>query len=1511
MAQKMAAPLASALVSECLKGRQKTVELATEAMLLLCELENGGAVVDALVKEGFSHKVKKLVPLAIDCATAALRAFGPQDFPPQLLLKSFPELFLSADAKIRDSAKALVIELRRWLGAVLDKPVETLRPAQAKELKAAFDEMANTEKAKPTRLTRSKQKVAAASGSSGSGSGAGGGAAEAAAPAFDPFAMIEPQEVADKVPAAFFEQTSDKNWKARSEALDKLVALADVPRIKPGDFGPIVAVLKKLIAKDANVIVVAKAAQAVALLAAGLRADFAPYAKSTVPVILEKFKEKKASVIQQLHLAMDPISMYCFPLKDKEAMEIVGEALKSKIPNAKIETMTWLVRAMSSAKPEDVAQALKLFVAMLMETLNDSSPEVRDLGCHVLAWLEIRLGEKRMKPYFATLDKIKAAKVAEFVAKEKENAGAAKAGGAAPTSASVVAAPAPVAAAAVAAAAPAPVAARTAAKAVPAAAKPAVVASVPVAKIAGPRVWTEDSAVTAGLSLISDEVRALLKNENFKERVKGMTMLTDLSEDALSADGGMTYPLMASLSQLCGGFVREANFQVIQALFDLAARLASHKGFDSNVVRYVAPVLLDKLGDFKLQKSASTCLDALVCATSVDTVFHALYAPLETTKNAKAVPNVLKWMQGAVEEYGLAPAFSSADLVTQLSKSVLNNKQAPFKKAGVVLLGAVYKNVARNSPEEEALTKAVAGVTGVEPAVIQQIGEQFTLAGSAPPTSPAVVPRMAGGPGPSFVKAGAAAPAASTSQVSESAVAVAEPAPLAARAASAAPAAVIATPLARNDEKATRARGPAWKVVGEHDAAAVQQLGKELIDCASLDLIRHMTGSSHADVNETAKVLSGCIQYDWSAVVDCSDVILKWVTLRLHDRDSVTVHAGLDVLRKLADAMAAKDARLESYEASFFVPALVEATGLTSDHAVAMAKEVLLTFAKVHPASKLFATLMHAVSAPATKPRTRRECLDLAATLIRRQGLTVASSIGHADLVMQVAAHLNDGEGAMRKSAADMLEVLEERLGSAEMLQMLHPVALRDQVAKTLLQNKHQASPQRDAALHASHDGHKGVSVPFSGPTHQWWEAVQNGDENGVVDAIKGLCADMESLAGQKNGANGTVAAIVARLWPSRAADGMRVRKYLVNGLLTVVSHRGCALKIERATVDAVVRSVLGELCGPIPSGSAQQTADRQAFLKALNVMMFRLLENCRPQLTCAVLVTLLTESIDVKAKSDYVPSKSCDLTMKCLVKLSKSLSVSDPTTVEGGLLHWEMAVRAIDAFFTVHPPAVWKTRANDMPLKAVKTTLSHLCKSLGSELLALIDSCVPALENGPAVIRQYADLMIKAAGKESASSASSSAASKVDEALHANAASNTVSGARTVENADPNPPVSESMTRLIELRRRFGLEHVPISTEDSAETAAGYQAASEAAEKKIMELRSRLQAVRAPYESDSGTKAWELASTNNNNSVTKSLASASPAVSSASVSSAPSQANDAQAQLAAIRERLAKFQQK
>ena len=64
-------------------------------------------------------------------------------------------------------------------------------------------------------------------------------------------------------------------------------------------------------------------------------------------------------------------------------------------------------------------------------------------------------------------------------------------------------------------------------------------------------------------------------------------------------------------------------------------------------------------------------------------------------------------------------------------------------------------------------------------------------------------------------------------------------------------------------------------------------------------------------------------------------------------------------------------------------------------------------------------------------------------------------------------------------------------------------------------------------------------------------------------------------------------------------------------------------------------------------------------------------------------------------------------------------------------------------------------------------------------------------------------------------------------------------------------------MAKLVELRRRFNLENIaitPVSTEAAAPDNSTNSA--ESAEKRIAELRAKLQAARAPYEPATGVSS-------------------------------------------------------
>lgn len=63
----------------------------------------------------------------------------------------------------------------------------------------------------------------------------------------DPFDLVEAVEILSKIKDEWYENTKAAKWSIRKDALEALITLADVPKLQPGNYGEIVATLKKVI----------------------------------------------------------------------------------------------------------------------------------------------------------------------------------------------------------------------------------------------------------------------------------------------------------------------------------------------------------------------------------------------------------------------------------------------------------------------------------------------------------------------------------------------------------------------------------------------------------------------------------------------------------------------------------------------------------------------------------------------------------------------------------------------------------------------------------------------------------------------------------------------------------------------------------------------------------------------------------------------------------------------------------------------------------------------------------------------------------------------------------------------------------------------------------------------------------------------------------------------------------------------------------------------------------------
>ena len=278
---------------------------------MLCELEASEAVVEALLK-GSNHKVPKVVLACTQALTRAVESFGtPSVIPAKPILKGVSHLFESKDAKVRDAAKALTVELTRWLGpdAVRRDLLEKMRAG----MQAEVTEMTAAAPARAPRATRRLRKdgdraEAEPMDVDGGEGGADAGGDPAAASAFpDAYEFSDPADVLDtleKAPAnkeqpKFWGAVASSKWKERLGALTQLRELADHPRLASGDYGDVARAIKRVVTKDANIACVGEACASAGALAKGLRREFRSEARLVLPGMLDKLKDKNASVVQK------------------------------------------------------------------------------------------------------------------------------------------------------------------------------------------------------------------------------------------------------------------------------------------------------------------------------------------------------------------------------------------------------------------------------------------------------------------------------------------------------------------------------------------------------------------------------------------------------------------------------------------------------------------------------------------------------------------------------------------------------------------------------------------------------------------------------------------------------------------------------------------------------------------------------------------------------------------------------------------------------------------------------------------------------------------------------------------------------------------------------------------------------------------------------------------------------------------------------------------------------------
>ncbi|KAN0034518.1 hypothetical protein ACTFIV_001038 [Dictyostelium citrinum] len=732
---KFAASYVGVLVEKLFAStRPRAKEKTIECLLLTIEADSAEPVVEALLK-GTSSTSPKILLASLTALTQALKTFGPKQIPVKLILKQFSPWFENRDKGIRDQASELFIELYRWIGKALIPLIsEALTPIQLKALQDQFEKLPS-EPAVPLKYTRSEAAKAMANAAKGIQS------KPEVVEEIDPYSLMTAVNILPKLTSEFYEGLQAKKWQERSEQMDKLVTLlTNTPKIESADFSELCKALKKILA-DVNVIIVQKAVVSIGLMADSLRGGFTGYVKPFITPILEKFKEKKTSVLQSVHTTMDSLVAKSISLPD--IIDELTAIMQSKVPQIKQEVLIFICNSITNTKkPADITKVTKQLTKIFMEALNDTDSNIRDNASKAFAALGGIIGERAMTPYLNQIDPIKAKKI-------KDNMPA--------VATPVVVTPQPMA----------PVDLKDID--LPVSKKPPTTAGGSSASTGSKPTTASSSSSTPtgrssnssplpptsstddiknkliGAGIVNNEIIEGLGKTQWKDRLQAVDDILEnvkgLTSDSMN---GMSEPIIQLLCDKPG--LKESNFQVLSSIFSIFIQCCKN---DSNFTQQrcansYLTTCIEKLTDVKLKEISSELLFSTSESITPHSVFTCIYQFATNHKNPKIISDSLVWIQQAIDEFGIGCCSNGIQQLKPLldyTKQCLENTNPDVKKSAIKLLCTIRMNIGATitdflgdvkKPTMEVLDKEFQKVRDQKPPAPNRQWKGMPPPGSAP-----------------------------------------------------------------------------------------------------------------------------------------------------------------------------------------------------------------------------------------------------------------------------------------------------------------------------------------------------------------------------------------------------------------------------------------------------------------------------------------------------------------------------------------------------------------------------------------------------------------------------------------------------------------------------------------------------------------------------------------------------------------------------------------------------------
>ncbi|KAG8968617.1 Microtubule-associated protein, microtubule dynamics during spindle orientation [Tulasnella sp. 419] len=570
--------------------------------------------------------------------------------------------------------------------------------------------------------------------------------------------------------------------------------------------------------------------------------------------------------------------------------------------------------------------------------------------------------------------------------------------------------------------------------------------------------------LVSGTSIIADA-----KSDAWKSRKEALELLQSILD--VGANKRLK-PNMGDIGQVLKARVGDSN-KIVQSLaLDVVSRIASgmNKPFEKYskiLVLSVAQVLADQKANTR--QAATNTLTAIATACEgLDSMVNPLASALEST-NPQLRASLLGWMGEWLKAH--EPPHS-LDLSNWASSVVqcLDDRNGEVRKGAQAVLPyiissagydfVVDKTNSMKAASRSAVLPMIQAAKAAAPSSSSKPGTSQPTAKSNPsstaPPAPTVSvsaaePQAAAPPtkrAPANLRLGklgnTSRPESRTESLDEdgplSAGGVRLPArsrvtsrPISMASSKSAPTSPppsggLFSPFAGSNPDSKKSRllkdGPRWIIEG-------LPVRKDLLDAlhhqmeshTSKELMGLLFSKDHNAINDYVKgleTISECysrpMDEDESSklgLIANSDLVLKYVSLRIHEPQPNLVVRCLDVLDSCLAFLAASDYTITDPEALCFLPTVIHKLGDSRETVRVRVQAIIQNISKVYPSSRIFQLLLeHGLKSKVAK--TRQGTVDELGNIIKRSGL---SACDPSKAFPQIAVMIADKDAAVRKSA--------------------------------------------------------------------------------------------------------------------------------------------------------------------------------------------------------------------------------------------------------------------------------------------------------------------------------------------------------------------------------------------------------------------------------------------------------------------------------------------------------------